>query len=73
MAFAQLEPFGFQADIYGHALNAAHLMNFQRKKGSKPIQPDQLMPIEAQTKKEVKQNFFQGLKDILYRTKQNDK
>ena len=72
MAFEKLEPFGFQANLYGHAMNAAYLMNLQRKKGSKPIQPMDLMPKERSALPSSV-SFFQGLKDVLFRAKQNGK
>jgi len=47
-AFYNLEPFGHEADLYGHAMNAAHIINSQRRKG-KQVQVSDLMP---QRKKE---------------------
>ena len=48
-AFYDLEPFGFDAEIYGHAMNAAHIINSRRAKGQKAVKVDDLMPKRKQT------------------------
>jgi len=73
MAFAELEPFGFQADMFGHALTAKHIIDSQRKKGSRPVDIRDLVPKEIKTQSENKMSFVQTLKSFLYRTKQNGK
>ncbi len=74
MAFAELEPFGFQADIFGHALNAKYILDAQRKKGSKPIDIRDLMPGEIKTAEENKGSFVKSLKEFfLNRTIQRNK
>ena len=42
-AFYSLEPFGSEADLFGHAMNAAHVINSQRPK-NKQVKVEDLMP-----------------------------
>ena len=44
LAFYSIEPFGSEADYFGHAFNAAHIINAQRAKGRKPVDVEFLMP-----------------------------
>ena len=46
-AFYNLEPFGHEAELFGHAMNAAHIINSQRSKNK--VKVIDLMP---QKKKE---------------------
>ena len=42
-AFYMLEPFGADAEYFGHALNAAHIINSRRKRRDY-VKADDLMP-----------------------------
>lgn len=42
-AFYGLEPFGSEADLFGHAMNAAHVINSNRKKKDQ-VKVSDLMP-----------------------------
>lgn len=44
MAFAQLEPFGFEANMTGFGIVASTVANVNRKKGSKAYKPDDFIP-----------------------------
>jgi len=46
-AFYNLEPFGREAELYGHAMNAAHVINSRRPK-SKQVKVQDLMPQRKQ-------------------------
>lgn len=63
MAFARLEPFGFDVDMYGHGITASTIANVNKKKGTKAFQPDDFVPKE---KERVTQgSFFANLKTLL--------
>lgn len=63
MAFAQLEPFGFKAEMYGHAVTASTIANVNRRKGRKPFNPEDFMP--AEKTKKTAGSFIQTLKAML--------
>ena len=44
MVFYGLEPFGSEAPYIGHAITASTIANVNRKKGTKPITPEDMMP-----------------------------
>jgi len=46
MMYYQMEPFGTDVDMYGHAMTTSTLMNIYRdvKKHPSPIQPREFMP-----------------------------
>jgi hypothetical protein len=44
VAFEQVEPFGKDTQYYGPAINTAMLANINRKKGTKPLKPDEFVP-----------------------------
>lgn len=44
MAYYQLEPFGTDVDMLGHAITAATVANVNRPKGKKAFKPDDFMP-----------------------------
>ena len=44
MAFYELEPFGSEAFYLGHAITASTIANVNKKKGTKPISPVDMMP-----------------------------
>jgi len=46
MAFASLEPFGFEAGLFGHAITTAMIANVNRKKGAKAYKPQDFLPQE---------------------------
>jgi len=48
MAFAEMEPFGFEADFYGHAQTSATLANVNRSKDSKVYTAMDFMPVFKQ-------------------------
>jgi len=43
-AFYQLEPFGTEVDMLGHAITAATIANVNRGKGHKALSPKDFMP-----------------------------
>jgi len=44
MIFYGMEPFGNEAPYIGHAITASTIANANRKKGTKPIKPEDMMP-----------------------------
>ena len=46
MMYYQIEPFGINVDMYGHAMTTSTLLNIYRdtKKHPNPIQPSDVMP-----------------------------
>lgn len=65
MAFAHIEPFGFQADLYGHAMTSATIMNSKRVKRSQKIwEASDFMP-EEESKKREKGSFIDALKSYF--------
>lgn len=46
MLFYEIEPFGTEIEMYGHAMNVAALYNVHRdkKKHPNPIRPSEVMP-----------------------------
>lgn len=44
MAYFQLEPFGVEVDMLGHAITAATIANANRAKGHKAYTPADFMP-----------------------------
>lgn len=46
MCYYQLEPFGTEIDMYGHAMTTSTILNVHRdrKKHPQPIQPREVMP-----------------------------
>jgi len=44
MVYYQLEPFGTEAEMLGHAITSATVANANRKKDSKPYKPEDFMP-----------------------------
>ena len=63
MAFAQLEPFGFRSDMYGHAITASTIANVNRRKGKKPFSPNDFIPTER--KRQSGDTFIQSLKTFF--------
>jgi hypothetical protein len=63
MAFCMLEPFGFNAEIYGHGIVASVIANVNRKRGRKAFQPQDFLPREKD--RPNKKDFFVNLKTIL--------
>jgi hypothetical protein len=48
LAFAELEPFGWQAEFMGHAQTAATIANVNRGKDDKPYKVTDFMPKEPE-------------------------
>jgi hypothetical protein len=72
LAFAQLEPFGFSTDLFGHAMVASMIANVNRKKGSKPFKPSDFMPrdeVEPEPEENKGSKFFADLKSYMRRSK----
>ena len=44
MAFEQLEPFGYEQEMLGHAITAATIANVNRGKDQKPYKVEDFMP-----------------------------
>jgi hypothetical protein len=44
MAYYQLEPFGTEVDMLGHAITASTVANVNRQKGKKAYKPQDFMP-----------------------------
>jgi hypothetical protein len=63
MAFSTLEPFGFDAEMMGHAITSSTIANFNRKKGSPTFKFQDFMPVEK--KKPTAGEFFVNLKSLL--------
>lgn len=64
MAYAQLEPWGFEVDMYAAAISAAAVYNVNRKKGKKPFSPSDFIP-EIKSAVENSGDFFKELKSAL--------
>jgi len=66
MVFSKLEPFGFEAMFYGHAMTTAMIANVFRKKGSKPVEPNDFMPQFKTKEQELSQviNFARMISAI---------
>lgn len=69
MAFYRLEPFGFEAQVYGHAITSSVVANTNRKKGRKAFTPLDFMPKERALPS-VKE-FFANLKTVLTLNQRN--
>lgn len=67
MAFAHLEPFGFDAELYGHALTTSTIANVNRPKGKSAYSPLDFMPKEKV--KPDASTFFKELKSFLFKEK----
>lgn len=63
MAFCQLEPFGFQADMLGHAITSSVIANSHRKKGHRAFSPFEFLPKEKELP--TAKAFIANLKSIL--------
>jgi len=63
MAFFSLEPFGYEANLAGHAITSSVLANTNRKKGAKPFKPADFLPQEE--KAHEPGDFVKELKDFL--------
>lgn len=61
MAYYRLEPFGFEADMYGHGIVAATIVNVKRKR--RFVKPEQFIPKEKQMPSAS--SFFQNLKTLI--------
>lgn len=57
MAFAQVEPFGVEIDLYGHAITASTIANVNRGKDQKAYKPDDFMPKFQQGEQGVNQQL----------------
>jgi len=44
IAFAGLEPFGYEMDLLGHAITSSTIANVNRQKGKKAYKPEDFMP-----------------------------
>jgi hypothetical protein len=64
MAFYRMEPFGFEADLYGHAVTAASVYNVNRPKGRKAVSPLDFLPREAKERRVEPHSIFQAFKDM---------
>lgn len=72
MAFARLEPFGFESEMYGHGIVSSVLVNLQKKKGSKGVKPEDFIPTFVETPERTG-TFFQDLKQaMISRTLKHD-
>lgn len=71
MAFYKLEPFGFEAMMYGHAITSSTIANAHRKKGRKAFQPFDFLPKEKEMPSS--KSFFANLKSILMANGRNRK
>lgn len=54
-AFFNLEPFGYEVNMLGHAVTASTIANVNRKKGSKMVTPQDFIP-----KPERQENSIDG-------------
>jgi len=75
MMYYQMEPFGTDVDMYGHAMTTSTLLNVYRdpKKHPDPIQPRDVMPhwdqtdiVERQIQQVRQFNAMLGGKEIRY-------
>ena len=66
MAFQSLEPFGYEAELHGHAVTASVVANANRdsKKKSDPFTPNDFLPKEEE-EPEDKPSVFKRLKDYF--------
>lgn len=71
MAFAKLEPFGFDADMYGHGITSSTIANVNRRKGTKAFKPQDFVPKEKE--RPTPGAFFQNLKQLLLSGRKNGK
>jgi len=55
IAFANLEPFGAEADYLGHAITASTVANVNRPKKKKAYKPDDFMPKFGRKKQSVEE------------------
>lgn len=69
MAFYRLEPFGFEAEMYGHAITSSVVANVNKKRGRKAFTPLDFMPKERALPS-VK-DFFANLKTVLMLNQRN--
>lgn len=69
IAFYGLEPFGFQADLYGHAITASTVFNVNRGKKTKALMPEDFLPKERE--EGTAQDFISGLKRFFGRKDAN--
>jgi anthranilate phosphoribosyltransferase len=53
MAFAQLEPFGSEADLIGHAITASTVANRHRNKGEKAHEIKEFIPTFRKKKQSI--------------------
>lgn len=44
MAFYSIEPFGYDADMMGHAITSAVVANVNRQKGKRPYKVEDFLP-----------------------------
>lgn len=68
IAFYGLEPFGFQADLYGHGITASTIYNINRGK-NKPLQPHDFLPQEKEERETSAADFISNLKRFFGRAK----
>ncbi len=64
MAFFNLEPFGFESEMYGHGITASLLANINKKKGTRKFVPQDFIPELKAIKKNGAQ-FFDALKSYI--------
>lgn len=69
MAFYRLEPFGFEAEMYGHAITSSTIANVNRKKGRKAFSPLDFLPKEKILP--TAKAFFANLKSVLMLNQRN--
>lgn len=72
MAFERLEPFGFKADLFGHAVTTSTQINMNLKKGKTPLTPNDVIDMVLPKEKVESDNqlsFFGQLKQLLTRKK----
>lgn len=63
MAFFNLEPFGFESNMFGHGIVASTLVNIRKKKGVKAVTPQDFIP-KIKEKKSARE-FFKNLKSLI--------
>ncbi len=67
-AFYELEPFGPSTDFWRAGLIAAMVLNVNRKPGTKPIAPHQLMPAvftDGQTRRQTAQERVANFRQLM--------
>lgn len=57
MAYSQIEPFGTEVQLYGHAITASTIANVNRGKNQKAFTPDDFMPKFQQGEQGVNQQL----------------